>query len=455
MPCEDNIFNYKVAIADGSKGQKVPLNVDGQASVVDATQVAGVTAVTYMGEAASNKLSDLMNMSFGLKWKDLESKLEERESGGGYTNQPITKTFGALGGAVADVAKGISPGRKFALKNSSTADKLASTYADFVLGPVNVIDKTVIRDRGLKFEQDMKLSFEYELKSLNYINPKVAMIDIISNMLTMTTNNASFWGGGQRYYGAGGYVASNFGDINQLKNGDFAGYSRSIVSDVTQGLKNIFGDSDGGFSVDSLFEGAVDIAKQFAGNKLGELLGSIAGDLGSTSAQRTFISSEPTGNWHVTLGNPLNPIATMGNMYCDGATMTMGDGLGYDDFPMEVKFEINMKHGKPRDKGDIENMFNAGQGRIYTSASSGADILNLAGIDVQTYGNVKAGNNNFQGTQGNQGFSESGTIPAPARGASLEQLEDNLIDNLKTGAIAATDKSEEYISNLASLIIDS
>ena len=145
----------------------------------------------------------------------------------------------------------------------------------------------------------------------------------------------------------------------------------------------------------------------------------------------------------------------MGNMYCDGATMTMGDGLGYDDFPMEVKFEINMKHGKPRDKGDIENMFNAGQGRIYTSASSGADILNLAGIDVQTYGNVKAGNNNFQGTQGNQGFSESGTIPAPTRGASLEQLEDDLIDNLKTGAIAATEKSEEYISNLASLIIDS
>ena len=452
MPCEDNIFNYKVAVGEGSNGQKMPLNVDGSAKVVDATQVAGVTAVTYMGEAASNKLSDLMSMSFGLKWKDLESKLEERETGGGYTNQPITKTFGALGGAVADVAKGIAPGRKFALTNSSTGDKLASTYADFVLGPVNVIDKTVIRDRGLKFEQDMKLSFEYELKSLNYINPKVAMIDIISNMLTMTTNNASFWGGGQRYYGAAGYVASNFGDINQLKNGNFAGYSQSIVSDVTQGLKNIFGDSDGGFSVDSFFEGAVDIAKQFAGNKLGELLGSIAGDLGSTSAQRTFISAEPTGNWHVTLGNPLNPIATMGNMYCDGATMTMGDGLGYDDFPMEVKFEINMKHGKPRDKGDIENMFNAGQGRIYLSASSGADILNLAGIDVQTYGNVKAGNNNFQGTQGTQGFSESGTIPAPTRGASLEQ---EALANLKSGVIASAEKSEEYISNLASLIIDS
>ena len=453
MPCEDNIFNFKIALAEG-KGGKVPLNVNGGGDVVDATQVAGVTAVTYMGETAGNKLSELMSMTYGLNWKELESKMEDIESGGGYTSQPITKTFGAVGGALADVAKGISPGRKYALENASTADKLGTTYADFVIGPVNVIDRTIIRERGLKFEQDMKLIFEYELKSLSYVNPKVAMIDIISNMLTMTTNNASFWGGGQRYYGATGYVASQFGDVNLLKQGNFAGYTKSLASDVTAGLKNIFGNSSGGFDLKSGLAGALKVGNQFLGNKLGELLGSIAGDVGSTAAQRTFISAEPTGNWHVTIGNPLNPIATMGNMYCDGTVMTLGDGLGYDDFPLEVKFEITLKHGKPRDKGDIENMFNAGRGRVYVSAANENDILNLAGVDAKTYGSVKAGNNNFQSTQS----SPTGTTGISASASSAGNGAVGNIDFIGTvgsGVTKGITKTGEYISNLASLMIDS
>ena len=50
--------------------------------------------------------------------------------------------------------------------------------------------------------------------------------------------------------------------------------------------------------------------------------------------------------------------------------MTLGAGLGADDFPMEVKFEVDLKHGKPRDKGDIENMFNSGRGRIYAASAT-------------------------------------------------------------------------------------
>jgi len=297
----------------------------------------------------------------------------------------------------------------------------------------------------------MKLVFEYELKSLSYVNPKVAMIDIISNMLTMTTNNATFWGGGQRYYGAAGYVASQFGDASLLKQGNFAGYTKSLTNDVTAGLKTVFGNSSGGIDVKSGVSGALNIAKQFAGNKLGELLGSIAGDLGSTAAQRTFISAEPTGNWHVTIGNPLNPIAVMGNMYCDSTVMTLGDGLGYDDFPLDVKFEVTLKHGKPRDKGDIENMFNAGKGRIYASAKSENDILNLAGLDRQTYGQVKAGNNSFQNTQSSKG-SQGGTVSTQT---SANSVENAAVDNIINAVQGGITKSGEYISNLASLMIDS
>ena len=204
----DNIYKYRVKDKSGKEG--------------DATQVAGVTAVTYLGETAGNKLEDVLQMSFGLNYKEITADFESVETGGaggGYTQQPFYNKIGGIGRAIADSAKNISPGAKFRAQNgagSSTADRLGTTYANFVLGPVNVVDKTIIRDRGLKFTNDIKLTFEYELKSLSYVNPKIAMIDIMSNMLTMTTNNAQFFGGGHRYYGSSGYVASQFGDISML-----------------------------------------------------------------------------------------------------------------------------------------------------------------------------------------------------------------------------------------------
>ena len=434
-PVNDNIFD--LTATPGAKDPKTPTPKES----VDATQTAGVTAVTYMGEKTGNKLDDLLTMSYGLNYKEVKSEMEDISSGdGGYTSQPFYSKMNGVGKAGFDAMKGISSRQKFAAQNMSTGDKLGTTYANFVIGPVNVIDSTQIRDRGMKFSNDLKLNFEYELKSLNYVNPKIAMIDIISNMLTMTYNNGQFFGGGQRYYGSAGAVASQFGDINKLKQGDFSGYIGSVVTDVETGFKNVFGGGTGEFNLENGIEGLLKVGKTMLGNMLGGFLSDNVGAVSGTQASKALISAEPTGDWHVTVGNPLNPIVTMGNMYCDNSTMTLGHGLGYDDFPMEVKFEIDLKHGKPRDKGDIENMFNAGRGRIYASAAGEEDILNLAGVDVATYGSVKAGKTNTQSTQS-----------APAG-----SVKSNKISNIKNNPNKqATGDSAEYISNTVSMFIDS
>ena len=432
-PVNDNIFD--LTATPGSKDPKAPA----PSEAVDATQTAGVTAVTYMGEKAGNKLDDILTMSYGLNYKEVKSEMEDISSGdGGYTSQPFYSKMGGVGKATADAFKGISSRQKFAAQNMSTGDKLGTTYANFVIGPVNVIDSTQIRDRGMKFSNDLKLNFEYELKSLNYVNPKIAMIDIISNMLTMTYNNGQFFGGGQRYYGSAGAVASQFGDINKLKQGDFSGYIGSVVTDVETGFKNVFGGGTGEFNLENGIEGLLKVGKTMLGNMLGGFLSDNVGAVSGTQASKALISGEPTGDWHVTVGNPLNPIVTMGNMYCDNSTMTLGHGLGYDDFPMEVKFEIDLKHGKPRDKGDIENMFNAGRGRIYASAQGEEDILNLAGKDIATYGSVKAGN-----------FTKG---LSPTQGAQASSAKNDKISNVKK---QKTSDTGAYISNLVSMTIDS
>ena len=210
-PIPDNIYDLK-------QSQK-PKDKDAEPTpIAETLYTAGVTAVTYLGETAGNTLEDLLTMSFGTNWKEIESEMESISSGdGGYTSQPFYSKIGGIGRALADASKGITSGDKFRKGLNSTDDRFGTTYANFVIGPVNVVDKTIIRDRGLKFQNDMKLKFEYELKSLSYVNPKIAMIDIMSNMLTMTTNNAQFFGGGHRYYGSAGAIANQFGDIGKLR----------------------------------------------------------------------------------------------------------------------------------------------------------------------------------------------------------------------------------------------
>lgn len=447
-PIQDNIYNLGVRIAPSTKEENGTDNNIEAEERVDATQVAGVTAVTYMGETAGNKLDDLLKMSFGLKYKQLTGEMESIDTGdqgGGYTKQPFYNKIGSVGRAITDVSKGQTAGSKFRAQNgtgSSTADRLNTTYPNFVLGPVNVVNETQIRDMGLKFTNDIKLSFEYELRSLSFVNPKVAMIDVISNMLTMTTNNAQFFGGGHRYYGSAGFVASAFGNPSLLKAGDFSGYMGSIAKDVNKGVSNVFGDADGGFSAESIVKGGLKAGKQMLGNALGKMLKDMMGSTGGTQATKAFISGEPTGDWHLTIGNPLNPIAMMGNMICDNSTMTLGKGLGYDDFPMEVKFEIDLKHGKPRDKGDIENMFNAGQGRIYASARGEEDILNLAGVEVETYGSIQTGTTS---TSPSQSAATNGAPAASVGNANVNTSPSNGSD----GGI-----DPQLISNVTSMMIN-
>lgn len=441
-PVNDNIFDFKVTPATKEGGQP-------SLESVDVTQVAGVTAVTYMGETAGNKLDDILKFSYGLTFKEVTSEMESiQSSDGGYTQQPFYNKMSGIGRATADAFKGISAGEKFRRQQyADGTDRFGTTYANFVIGPVNVVNKTNIRDRGINFSNDIKLNFEYELKSLNYVNPKIAMIDIISNMLTMSTNNGQFFGGGHRYYGSGGYVASQFGDVSKLRNGDFAGYIGSVVRDVETGFKNVFGGGTGEFNLENGIEGILKVGKTLLGNMLGGFLSENVGAVGGTQATKAFVSGEPTGDWHITVGNPLNPIVMMGNMYCDNATMTLGQGLGYDDFPMEAKFELDLKHGKPRDKGDIENMFNGGRGRIYASAANTKDVLNLRGADVATYGSVKAGTVNLQRTQSD----------APAGSLNNSQIGNINGSKVQTKSKASifTDNDSQYVDNIVSMIIDS
>jgi hypothetical protein len=64
----------------------------------------------------------------------------------------------------------------------------------------------------------------------------------------------------------------------------------------------------------------------------------------------------------------------MGNMPVRKTTVQFNDVLGYDDFPTEIKFTVELEHCMPRDNAGIENIFNGAKGRFY--AFTDANILN-------------------------------------------------------------------------------
>ena len=158
------------------------------------------------------------------------------------------------------------------------------------------------------------------------------------------------------------------------------------------GIGNIFGVDTGGFAsgnfealtAKSLQRGLGKVMENyFKGSRFEFIENNITGNV-STFAARAMISGEPTGDWHLTIGNPLNPIATIGNLYCEQMVVKFGDILGADDFPNEISFELTLKHAQKRDKASIESFMNAGRGRSYQTVEKLEDLLG----NKRYYGNI-------------------------------------------------------------------
>lgn len=320
-------------------------------------------AVTWYGNETSNSLKDILKFSFGQNWKEIEAQVQEvigNERGfddGPFANNPGGKALsGALGFLNPKEYSGLAQSQSDFAQRAYGSD---GPYANKVYGPVNVISKTYARERGMRFEGDINLNFHYSLKSIGNINPKMAMLDIISNMLTLTYNNAKFWGGAIRYFPQYPRVGF-FGDQNKFYSGDVGGYLDSVIQGFgslggtfMDTFKNLLSDP-----LSALKELASGGGKMLMGNKAAQNRPQIL-------AMRSLLTGEPVGEWHLVIGNPMNPIAMIGNLICTDVNFELGDELGNDDFPTELKISVTLKHGRPRDKGDIESMFNLGNGRMY------------------------------------------------------------------------------------------
>jgi hypothetical protein len=83
-------------------------------------------------------------------------------------------------------------------------------------------------------------------------------------------------------------------------------------------------------------------------------------------AVNSLLSGEDTGMWHVMVGNPINPIISVGNLILEKADIEFDGVLGPDDFPNKLKVICTLKPARPRAREGIIDMFHR-NGRTYTT----------------------------------------------------------------------------------------
>lgn len=384
-----------------------------------------VTAVTYFGKETGNELSKILAFTAKYNWKELTAEKDpinvsstQNDSG----ENLVSDSFSAISSGLGTIAKFI--GTFGEIQNGKTMNLDAATgvppdpykqgpYENRILGPINVITKTYKRERGLEFKQDgLTITFDYIARPIAGVNNKAILLDLLSNMLVMTYSSGSWFGGMWRYNVEGNPALFpwRYGDVmNKLHRGELFGKDGAIRSladnvfrdgsslmssflpDVTKmvtglfdGVSDLVGSLFTGGDKDTNGDGKSDKEeKQEAGIKaLNDALNGTgtgrtiqkliaAKAIKGTSIPylknaKALLTGEPVGDWHLTIGNPLNPIAMIGNLIIDNTAFEFYDELGPDDFPIGFKVKITLKHGLGRDRDAIESMFNRGKGRIYT-----------------------------------------------------------------------------------------
>jgi hypothetical protein len=198
------------------------------------------------------------------------------------------------------------------------------------------------------------------------------MLDLISNFMSLTYNSAEFWGGAARYFQQTGAIIPGLPTMS-FEKGDYIKGIQEVIAyimamssgklaDAADAIKTIGKGLSGDISKDTLNEIASrveksNVVKNFAGSRVAELMQ-------KPLTMRSFLDGRAVGEWHITVGNPMNPIAVIGNLCLQNTNISFSDDVGLDDFPNSIKFEVTLEPGRPRAKQDIESMFNLGGGNL-------------------------------------------------------------------------------------------
>lgn len=463
-PVGDHIFKYT------TRGYRNP---DGGLGDYDNTGDVGRLVTWFDNE--ENKLSDILKYDYSASWKELNSKIQELDSKEDNPqrgplgqilntfNKPYNKMAAQGFAGSQNLLRGL--GAKFHGPGDNM-EVLRNYDNNKVYTPLNTVQDTHIYEGKLKFNQEFNLVFTYKMRSYENINQKSAFLDLIGNILEVTYRRGKFWGGAQKIVGPppntqgwkkanafidgawdklGGYLnalADGTLNLNDIL-GKIAEGASELLDQVKDGANSALAALKGdGKSITQTIAGAIkNVDDKYGISQL--LKGSLKNALGRP-AMYAFDSLLPgglSGLWHVTIGNPKNPIIAMGNLIMTKASIQHDGPLGIDDFPTEIKVTVTLKHAKSRDLTSIAHMYTRGLGSIYISnaRTSLSNWYKLNDVQSKTIEGYEGANNEKNkkeygiSTKGNEYYKEK----PEDRAADMNNYYDEY--NKKVSELSATE----------------
>ena len=391
--------------------------------------------VTWFGNG-DNKLEDIIKYNYVATFKQFDSKIQEVDS---HEDDEST-------GIIGKIVNTINPRYNQAMSQGRTGAHnfisqlggryLSTSYANFGRGgqydrhqifgmydhhkiyePKNTIQSTHVYEGKLTFSQEFTIKFSYKLRAYDNINPRAAFLDLIGNILAVTYRSGTFWGGSRMFRGAPPNKVGT-AKVNAFLDRTFdtlGGIGNNLLSgnlDIGGTLGSIWG------AVKQIASDAFNTAKSLAlgntstkGKSPLQVIGAIVKHTGLWSgvqgmiknglgrpavyALDSLLTGDNVGLWHLTIGNPRNPIMSIGNLIIDKSEITQSGPLGLDDFPTDLMVSVSLKHGRPRDSAEIQKMYTKGSGPIYTplGAKAASNFYKLTSTkysaNITTYDNDK------------------------------------------------------------------
>lgn len=340
------------------------------------------TMVTWLG-TPGNDMKSILKYNYSMPFAEINADWNSVEKRGGQTgmlnglealSNKTARQMMAGGDQVDALQQNFN--KFFAVGSGFPLQDMTDVETNKVYGPIDRVKSSYQRGKdGLQHKQSFSLTFEYELKAYNGINPKQAMLDLLASILSVTYTTGSFWGGG--YKGAFITQSSTFSNLPIFKcNGGFTDFMDAFMNS-TSGITQMFKD---GFDIKEEDSTWTTIKKML--NSIG---GALMGGLLNTAGRparyftNSLISEAPVGLWHITIGNPHHPIMSLGNMILKDTTIEHSGPLGLDDFPTHLTVTCSFDRGKPRDQRGIEAIYMTGNDRIFHSMEGGlAHMYNVA-----------------------------------------------------------------------------
>ena len=383
-PVGDNIFGLDAAISS----RKTKTEYTG-----DIGHLVG-----YFG-GSDNNLSDIINYNMHGTWKQMQSEIDKKHSQEDKQTSPLGMIINTLNPQYNQMMSESRAGNNNLISvilGEKGKEKSKSWYENDIIftnydthkiyEPKNTVQEMSMYEGKLEFSHSFNLVFSYKIRGYGDINGKTAMLDLLGNIINVAYSRGSFWGGRREIFGpqpnkSGWEKANNFIDkawdatgdfLGSLVNngfdlgsflGDLSNKVSGLLNTISNATKEIISDPEA-----ALKKGTGAVVGTL--NKLNipsAIKGKLKDSLGRPQlyAFNSLLTGDDTGLWHVTIGNPLNPIMIMGNLKLDDAKIEQFGPLGIDDFPTELKVTIKLSHARGRDAVDIQKMYTKGGDSIY------------------------------------------------------------------------------------------